>query len=486
MSSISSTGSSLSTVTASTSTSSAAATGSASGGISGTGLLSSLGIGSGLNVTAIINALVNSKQAGPQAQIAAQTQQDQNQIAGLTGLNTALGSLQAALAELTSSTTYSTYNASLGTAAVGTASTLPNATPGTYNLNVSSLATAQKRLSGPQSTSAPVGSGTLNITVGANTLNLAVSATDSLSSIATAINNSTSNPGVSASIVVGVNGSQLVLTSAKTGVANGFSVSTDASSSSGLSSLANALNTPGSSEASNAQLTIDGVSVSSATNAVSGALTGVTLNLAATGTSTLTVAQDTSPISTAVNDLVSAYNSYTSMVGTLSSYDTTTHASGVLLGDSTLASIQRQISGIVGSTVSNNTIGSLANLGITRKADGTMSLDNGKLATALKNPTAVQNLFASANGLATKLTSSINGYTSSNGILQTRINSLNSDVTHQQSLTTALNARMATYQKQLTEQYTALDTLISSLNNTSSYLTQSLAALNGTSSTTKN
>jgi flagellar hook-associated protein 2 len=489
MSSISSTGSTstnLLTTTGSTSGTSTSTSGSSSSGttsISGTGLLSSLGLGSGLDVTSIINALVNAKQAGPKAQIAAQTAQDQNQVAGLTGLGTALSALQSALSELTSSTTYTTYNATLSNTAVGTASTLPNATPGTYDINVGSLAAAQKRLSGAFSSTATVGTGTLNISVGSNTIAVPVSSTDTLSSIATSINNAANNPGVSATVVVGTSGSQLVLTSTKTGVANAFSISASSDSSSGVSSLATSLNTAGSSEASDASLTIDGIAVTSASNQVSGALTGVTLNLAATGTSTLTVAQDTSPISSAVNDFVTAYNSYASMIGTLSSYDPTSGTAGVLLGDTTLASIQRQVSSLISSSVSGNSIGTLANLGITRNADGTMSLDASTLATALSsNPSAVQGLFSGTNGLATQLNNTVNNYTSSDGILQTRITSLNANLTSLQTETTALNQRMSVYQQQLAQQYTALGTLISSLNNTSSYLTQSLAALNDSSS----
>lgn len=488
MSTISSVGSTTSSVasTSSTSGTSTSTSGSASSGdtsISGTGLLSSLGLGSGLDVTSIISALVNAKQAGPQAQITAKTQQDQNQIAGLTGLGTALSALQSALSELTSSSTYSTYGATLSNTAVGTATTLPNATPGTYDISVSALASAQKRLSGAFSSSTAVGAGSLSISVGSNTIAVPVSSTDTLSSIATSINNAANNPGVSATVVVGKSGSQLVLTSTKTGVANGFSVSASSDSSTELNSLATSLNTAGSSEASDAALTIDGIAVSSASNQVSGALTGVTLNLAATGTSTLTVQQDTSPISSAVNDFVTAYNSYSSMIGTLSSYDASSGTAGVLLGDSTLASIQRQVSAVIGSSVSGNSIGTLASLGVTRNADGTMSLDASKLATALStNSSAVQGLFSGTKGLATQLNNTINDYTGSSGILQTRITSLNGNLTTLQTETTALNARMSVYQQQLAQQYTALGTLVSSLNNTSSYLTQSLASLNTSSS----
>jgi flagellar hook-associated protein 2 len=168
MTSISGTSSSTATTPPATSTSSSSPSASGTGlaSISGTGLLSSLGLGTGLDVNSIISALVNAEQAGPQAQITAQTQEDQNQIAGLTGLSTALSGLQSALSELTSSTTYSTFGATFANTAVGSATTLPNASAGTYSIDVTSLATAQMRTSSPVASTAAVGSGTLSIGVG--------------------------------------------------------------------------------------------------------------------------------------------------------------------------------------------------------------------------------------------------------------------------------------------------------------------------------
>jgi len=484
MSSISGTGSTTSSFTSTvTGSSTTGATTTGAANISGTGILSSLGLGSGLDVSSIITALVNAQDAGPQASINEQTTEDQNQAAGLTALSTQLSGLQAALSELTSSTTYATYGATLSNTAVGTSTTLPDATPGTYALDVTSLAAAQKRTSAAYAGSTPVGGGSLTIAVGSKSMNITVGPTDTLSSIATSINNATGNPGVSATVVTGVNGSQLVLTSTSTGVANAFSVTAGSNSSDGLNTLATALNTPGSNEASDAALTIDGIAVTSASNNVSGALTGVTVNLTATGTSQLTVAQDTTPITTAVNDFVSAYNAYASTVSTLDSYDTTTGEAGVLLGDPTLASMQSQLSSLLGTSVAGNSIGTLAGLGITRNADGSMTLNAQTLSTALtNNPAAVQSLFTGTNGIATQINTLATNYNSSDGILQTRITSLNGDVTNLSAQTTALNARMAVYQQQLVKTYTNLDTLMSSLNNTSSYLTQSLEAMNKSSS----
>lgn len=480
ISSIGSSSSALSSAISGASSSSASSSGSSS--ISGTGLLSSLGLGTGLDVNAIITALVNAQEAGPQAQITNQTNLDNNKIAGLTALQTTLSGVQSALNELTSASTYATYTTAFSNSSLGTASTLPDASPGTYSLNVTQLAAAQKSVSAAQASTATVGTGTLNISVGGKTMNVAVGATDTLSSIASNINNGSGNPGVTATIVAGVNGNQLVLTSTSTGSANAFSVSAGSGSSSGVSTLASALNTP-STAAANAQLTIDGISVSSPTNSVSGALTGVTLNLSTTGSSQLTVAQSTTPITTAVNDFVSAYNTYASTVSQLQSYNSTTKVAGVLLGDATLSAVQSQISSVLGSKVSSSSVGSLANLGITRNADGTLALNSTTLANTLaSNPSSVQQLFTGASGIATQLSTLVTGFNSSSGALQSRINNLNKDLTDLTSQQTALNARMAVYQSQLVQQYTGLSSLMSSLNNTSSYLTQAMNALTGTSS----
>jgi flagellar hook-associated protein 2 len=272
-------------------------------------------------------------------------------------------------------------------------------------------------------------------------------------------------------VVAGSNGDQLVLTSTETGTANAFSISAASGSSSGLSSLAGQLDTP-STAAANAELTVDGIPVSSPTDNVTGALTGVTMSLTSTGTSTLTVSQSTAPITQAVNDFVTAYNEYNSEVSELSSYTASTGQAGVLLGDPTLNAIQTQISQVMSSTVNGNSIGNLATLGLTRNQDGSLSLNSETLSNYLSsNPSAVQNLFASTNGIGTQLSNLATNYNSSSGILQTRINDLNTDVSNLATQQTALNTRMATYQQQLVQQYTNLDTLMTSLDNTSSYLT---------------
>ncbi|WP_426700491.1 flagellar filament capping protein FliD [Rhodanobacter sp. Col0626] len=475
-------GNSLSALLNANATGSSSNTGSGSGSSGSTGgVLSSAGIGSGLDVDAIVTALVNAKKTGPQTQITSKATQTNTTLTGLASLNSALTSLQSALSALTKTSTFSSYNAALADTTFGTTSTLSNAKPGNYALDVTQLATAQKRSSDAYDKSAAIGSGTLTIGVGANSFNLSVSATDTLSDIASNINGDSNNPGVTATVVYGAGGAQLLLSSSKTGVANGFTVSANATSSDGLSALASKLGAVGTSEAQDAQLTLDGISITSASNSVSGAIDGVTVNLAKTGSTELTVSQDNSAATAAIQGFVDAYNSYAGTVTTLSSYDVSTGTAGILLGDTTLTSVQRQISGLLSGTVPGNGIGSLAALGITRAADGTMSLDNGRLASTLKsNPGAVQDLFAGPNGYATRLNTSLDAFTSKSGVIATRQQSLNDSLTKLNTQQTQLNARMTVYETQLRGQYTALDTLMSSLNNTSSYLTSALAQLEAT------
>jgi flagellar hook-associated protein 2 len=453
--------------------------GSSTGGA--TGLLTSAGIGSKLDVNAIVTALVNAKQAGPQAQITNQATQTTALLTGLASLQSGLTSLQSALAALTQTSTFSSFSATLADSTLGTTSTMSNAQAGSYTLDVTQLATAQKRSSDALDKTAAIGSGTLSIGVGANSFNLNVSATDTLSDIAANINGASGNPGVTATVVYGAGGAQLLLSSSKTGVANGFTISASGDSSAGLGALAGQLATAGSNEAQDAKLSLDGIAISSASNSVSGAIDGVTINLAKTGSTQLTVSQDNSAATKAVQDFVSAYNSYVGTVGTLSSYDAASGNAGVLLGDSMLTSVQRQISAVLGSRVAGNSIGSLAALGVTRQPDGTMAVDGTRLASALNsNPGAVKDLFTGPKGYATQLNTTLTAFTSSSGVLATRQQSLNDSLTKLSTQQTQLNARMSVYQSQLLKQYTALDTMMSQLNNTSSYLTSALAAMEAT------
>jgi flagellar hook-associated protein 2 len=88
-----------------------------------------------------------------------------------------------------------------------------------------------------------------------------------------------------------------------------------------------------------------------------------------------------------------------------------------------------------------------------------------------------------AQGYAVQLDQMLTGLLASDGTLAARTDGINSSIISIGNQRAALNLRLAAVQARYQAQYTALDMLMSKLNSTSSYLTQQLANLSGSSST---
>lgn len=163
--------------------------------------------------------------------------------------------------------------------------------------------------------------------------------------------------------------------------------------------------------AQNANFTLNGIAVSKASNTVSDAIQGVTLNLLKTSTATVTVARDTSTINASVTSFVKAYNDLNKTLKNVSAYDPATKQGAVLQGDATVRGLQAQVRAALGVAV-GNTGGSLTNLsqiGVSFQRDGTLALDSAKLSTAISNNYSdVASLFATVG----KASDSLVAYTS--------------------------------------------------------------------------
>jgi flagellar hook-associated protein 2 len=455
-----------------------------------------------LDVQSIVTAVVNSKVAGQTAALTTEAANDNTQISAIGTLSASLSSLQVGLAPLFNGTLQSTFTATASGSGL-TASAATGAVAGSYSVDVTQIAQAQSLSSGAFTTaqSSSLGTGNLTISVGSKSMQLAVTSTnDTLSDIASAINGSSSNPGLSATVVNGSDGQHLVLSSTTTGAANTITVNVsnladdNGLSSLGVTSAQGATTTSGASTiasagsiawsqstaAQDAQFTLNGTSASSASNTVTTVLTGVTMNLSAAAVGTmqsLTIAPDTS---TQVNDIetfVSDYNAVVSTMSSLSSFNSSAAAGsqgGPLLGDSMLNTIQSTLGNIVSGSVSNSGVtATLSSLGISLESNGQLSVDSSALASAVQsNPSQVAALFNSTNGVAAQLNTSISAFTKTGGIVDIRTDKLTSDL---QAVTTRSTA-MSTYTQQLTSQYhakfTALNSLMATTNNNSQYLTQ--------------
>jgi len=240
--------------------------------------------------------------------------------------------------------------------------------------------------------------------------------------------------------------------------------------------------------ASDASIKIEGFTYTSPSNTITDAIAGVTLNLVSAKPGTtlnLAIAPDTQGVLDKVNKFISSYNSLLDTLTSLSKYDPNTRQAAPLVGDSIVRSIssqlRRQLGGNFGGI--SDTFDSLTDLGITADRSGKLSLNQDKFKKAAQQDfNGIGDLFAGTNGIAGKLQTTLDGYVTSGGIIAARTNGIQSRLTGIDDDRTALDKRMTTLQNQLLSQYSAMDTLVGQLQNTGSFLTQNLNALNNSKS----
>ena len=381
------------------------------------------------------------------------------------------------------------------------------AVPGTYAVNVSQLAQSQNLVAAGQvSSTAAIGNGTATTvtfdlgTIGGGTLtngtysgasftsngsgtkSITIDGTNNtLEGIRDAINSAAA--GVTASIVNDGSGTpyRLALTSTSSGASNSLKITTSGGDGSIDSLLgydpAGTQNLTQTLAAQNADLTVNGIAITSASNTVSEAIQGVTLSLKSitTAPSSLTVARDNAAINTAASGFVDAYNALASQIKSRSSYGSDDKAAGALAGDGTLRAMQDQLRGIFNTPASGGTLTSLVQVGITFQKDGSLLLDSSKLDSAIAADfDDVTNLFSSSTGFATRLEAWGTSTLGAGGLIDTRTQSLKEFVKYRNEEIDRLEIQMSALEKKYTREYTNLNVMLSSMNSTSTYLTQQL------------
>lgn len=472
--------------------------------------VSSLGIGSNMDLASLLSDLTK---AESQPLVALQQKQISYtaKLSAYGTLQGALSTLQTAAAKLGDASVFKGIKTASSVTDVLTATGVATASPGVFTVDVTQLASAQSlAAAGVSNVKAAVGKGTVTIdfgTISGGTLDPATGlysgasftadtaraaksividdSNNSLEGLRDAINAKT-DLGVTAAIVNdgGTSPYRLVLTSKETGVASSMRISV-----AGDASLQTMLNHDASGSqamrqtavAGNALLKVNGIPVTSKTNSVVDAAPGVTMTLAKIGTSTLTVTRDSGAVEAAITAFVTAYNGLQATAGQLTKYDAETHSGAPLVGDSTLRTVQTRIRAAL-NTPQAGELKVLSKIGVSFQKDGTLAFDATKLKTALAaDPGAVAELFSgdgtptSTGGVGKQLSTLLDGFTSKTGMIsnattgiQTTLKSLDHQFTATQD---RVDATVARYKAQ----FTALDMMVSRMQNTGNYLTQQFA-----------
>jgi len=398
--------------------------------------ISAPGVGSNLDVNSIVSQLMTIEQR-PRTLLDAKEAGYQAQLSAYGQLRGALSALESAVGGLADPARFEARSATVGDTSVISASAGAAAANATYDVAVTQLAQRQSlSTAGQASATTAIGSGASTVltfdfgTISGGTLSNGIytganfalngalasrtvtidASNNSLQGIRDAIN--AANIGVNASIlnVGGANPYRLVLQSAPGG--NAASLRIGVSGDATLAGLlaydpAASQNLTQTVAAQDANLTVNGLAITSGSNNLTDAIQGVTLGLAKVGTSTVTIGRDPTAAQQAAQAFVKAYNDLNTMLHDLTHFDATGSTSGALVGDSAARTIQSQLRNALSSALAggnSNTLRVLSQVGMAFQKDGSLTLDNGKLAQMLTtDPAGVARLFASGGAASDSL-----------------------------------------------------------------------------------
>jgi flagellar hook-associated protein 2 len=420
----------------------------------------------------------------------------QSQASDLTSINSDLSNLATAVQALNDPLgALSSIAATSSDNSVLTASATNSAASGTHQIVVSNLATAgltytNDFAAGANASILPSGatSGELDLQIGGSSgtteqITITAGSNDTLNTLASYINNQ--NWGVTASVVNDAGGSRLALVSQTTGTTGALAVTGNTTNL--------AFNAP--QGGTDASLTIDGVPYTSASNTITGAIAGVTLNLASANpneTVQLSLGPDATQVTQAINNFVSAYNQVVGDINQEFTVNSSTNSQGPLGADTALRTLQTSLLNDVTYAVSGDSgLVNLGSLGINLNNDGTLTVGTNPAGQTLSqlltsNPAAVQSFFqnTSSTGFANNFNSDLTNLTDpATGVLNV---DLAQNQASQQDLTNTINnfeTQLSAQQTQLTSEFDAVNASLQAYPLLLQEVTETLGTL-GTGSST--
>jgi flagellar hook-associated protein 2 len=461
-----------------------------------TSIKTALDVGSGVDVVSMARALTDSEEVPKTAGIQAKIDAAEAKISAYAVISYQLGVVQTAFEalndanELATSTGTSSNNETVSFSSVdGTAE------EGSYAVTISQLAQEQMTISNQYgATTTALNSGspfTLSIAVGSSsttTTSITV-ATDTPAGVVDAINDA--NIGVSASLIdTGTSGTnQRIILKGVSGSEGSFSVTSVVDM--GFGTTNNTLQA-----AENSVMTLNGLTVTRDTNQVSDVIAGATLSLNAT-TSTdirLSVAKDTSTLKTKVQTMVDSYNTFNDLMTELAS--SVTDEDDELVGSlnrdrSTTRYIKDQVYNAIfaDSSTTSGDIGTMRDIGISVDITGNLTFDETDFDAAvtsnfddvvmmLSANTSDQNLFdGQGQGLSQDVATIIESVISRSGILAAQDKNADQYLLDYKDELSALKVRMESLYDRYLTQFTAMDSLVNSLNSTGDYMEAQLEGI---------
>lgn len=366
--------------------------------------------GSGLNVTQLVDSIVNAEIEPAKALINDKSSANDLSISEIALLRSRMNSTQNVLEGAGDGGLFSVQSAST---AIGVSVTDPQAlTESITGIEVQQLASAQVlEFTGYSSKDATLSAGTLSIdtgtwdsgtftaTSGGSTQTVTLSATTTLAELATLLD---ALSGVSAQVLDKGDGTFSLSVSSALGAANALQITasggapTDFDTTDGSNQV---------SAAANAQIVMNGITVERASNTVSDLIAGVELNLnsVTTGAQNISVSKDEDTAKAELRALVDQINTLRGFLDTATARGINGAKAGPLAGDAGIAAIQRELAALTTAPLTGfgDTPVYLAEIGVRTELDGSLSVDEEKLSQTLDNrPELFQAVFRSSASMS--------------------------------------------------------------------------------------
>ena len=355
------------------------------------------------------------------------------------------------------------------------------AAAGSHTVVIDSLAQTSSNYSGTIANATDELSGTITIQVGSGQASTVTvdSSSNTLATLANAINSAAL--GVKASVITDSSGSRLSLVSGNSGAAGQLTISSNLNdATTGVNNIGFSVGQLG----KDASLTVDGVSVTSPSNTVSGAIAGVTFQLLGSAPGSpvqVEVTNDNTDISTAVNSFVTAYNAVINDINTQEGNDSSGNPEP-LYGNPTLAMIQSQLAGSLFEGTASGSISNITQLGISMNNDGTLALNADTLNSVLNsNFSDVTGFLQNSGSFGQLMATTLNnlGTQAPNGAVylaqqqnSAQEKALNTDISNE-------DAVLATQKTQLTDELNTANEILQSIPSQLNEVNEMYSAITG-------
>ena len=245
--------------------------------------------------------------------------------------------------------------------------------------------------------------------------------------------------------------------------------------------------------AQNSTISINGLSVSSATNQIEAVAPGLTIDLMETTSSpvVLSVGRDTTSTKASIMSVVESYNAFEAVMKDLTTVKNAAGERGVLNKDSGIIQIRTAMYKLMTdvSSTPGTTITSMADMGISRTQAGVMIIDSAVLGTAVTNHyDEITQLFSAdtnnqltygdaSRGLAGDIVKQVSDYLATSGILASRATGYSAITATVLKEQTSLDLKMEAAEARYTKQFSTMNKIMEEMNSMQDYLSSQLENL---------